>query len=165
MASKIQIQAPFIAPLRLPLIKAWWEYVTNAPEDNNNKVFNRGIAKGFKASIPWGGQLDPMATSGLRLAWKNPQNTEKNAMISLMINKVKPKIKPAWTCLVWFPKKVPSRITSLNHKTIAKAVNKNPKISKLPPFSYPWKYITAETVKVNNAKLVKIGQGEVCTKW
>jgi len=47
---------------------------------------------------------------------------------------------------------------------MAKTVNKNPKVSNDPPFSYPWKYITAEIVKVNKAKLVKRGQGEGSTK-
>ena len=59
---------------------------------------------------------------------------------------------------------VPSKITSLNHKDIEKAVKKNPRDNKEPPFSKPWKYITAETVRVNRAKLVKIGQGEGSTK-
>ena len=40
-----------------------------------------------------------------------------------------------------------------------------PNINKFPPFAYPWKYITADTVKVNSAKLVKIGHGEGSTKW
>ena len=40
----------------------------NAPEDSNNKVFNRGILKGSNASIPKGGQDDPKAISGDKLA-------------------------------------------------------------------------------------------------
>ena len=50
---------PLIAPDRFPFIKAWCEYVIKAPEDNNNKVFNKGIPKGSKESIPNGGQDEP----------------------------------------------------------------------------------------------------------
>ena len=60
---------------------------------------------------------------------------------------------------------LPSNITSRNHSTIAEEVKIKPKINKAPPFSNPWKYITAETVTVNKAKLVTIGQGEGSTKW
>jgi hypothetical protein len=94
-AKTIVQAAPSIAPFRFPLIKAWCEYVIKAPEDNSNKVFSRGIPKGFNASIPRGGQLEPTTTSGDKLAWKKPQKTEKKAIISLTINKAKPKTNPA----------------------------------------------------------------------
>jgi hypothetical protein len=71
-----------------------------APEDKSNKVFNKGIAKGLRASIPKGGQLDPTATSGDKLAWKNPQKTLKKAITSLTINRAKPRFKPRCTCFV-----------------------------------------------------------------
>lgn len=71
-----------------------------APEDKRSKVFKRGIPKGLSASIPKGGQLEPTATSGDKLAWKNPQNTLKNAITSLKINKANPRFKPRCTCFV-----------------------------------------------------------------
>jgi hypothetical protein len=37
------------------------------PDDNNIKVFSRGIAHGFKGTIPCGGQLLPISTFGDKL--------------------------------------------------------------------------------------------------
>ena len=74
------------------------------PEDKSNKVFNKGIAKGSKASIPAGGQEEPIKTSGDKLEWKNPQNTLKKAITSLTINNANPKVNPLCTCFVWFPR-------------------------------------------------------------
>ena len=53
---------------------------------------------------------------------------------------------------------------SLNQSTIAVAVKVNPNDNKSPPLARPCMYKTADTVKVNKAKLVKIGQGEGSTK-
>jgi hypothetical protein len=41
--------------------------VINAPLESNNTVFNKGIAKGSKATIPIGGQVLPIEISGARL--------------------------------------------------------------------------------------------------
>jgi len=38
-----------------------------APDDNNNKVLSKGIAKGFKGSIPNGGQVPPISIAGDKL--------------------------------------------------------------------------------------------------
>jgi len=38
--------------------------VAVAPEDNNTAVFNKGTSKGFIASIPTGGQIDPISIVG-----------------------------------------------------------------------------------------------------
>lgn len=130
IANTIVKAAPLMAPDLFPLIKAWCEYVIKAPEDNSNKVFRRGIPKGFNASIPKGGHEDPKATSGDKLAWKNPQNTLIKAITSDMINNANPIFNPLCTCFVWLPRYVPSKIISLNHKIIAKVVNKNPKLNK-----------------------------------
>jgi hypothetical protein len=48
---------------------------------------------------------------------------------------------------------------------MAPAVNKKPSVNNVPPLAKPCIYITAETVNVNKAKLVKIGHGEGSTKW
>ncbi len=53
-----------IASFLLPEIKAWCDQVTVAPDDSNKAVFNKGTSKGFKASIPTGGQTEPIAISG-----------------------------------------------------------------------------------------------------
>ena len=36
----------------------------NAPLDNNKKVLSNGIEKGFKGTIPKGGQYPPISTLG-----------------------------------------------------------------------------------------------------
>jgi len=39
-----------------PLINAWCDHVTVAPDDNRIAVFNNGTSNGLKACIPTGGQ-------------------------------------------------------------------------------------------------------------
>jgi hypothetical protein len=41
-----------------------------APLDTNKKVFNKGIANGFKGVIPNGGQIPPNSGVGTILEWK-----------------------------------------------------------------------------------------------
>jgi hypothetical protein len=126
IANKIVINNPIIAPLRSPLIRAWCAQVTKAPLDNNNIVFNKGIAKGSKDSIPTGGHTAPISIVGAKAEWKKAQNTDMNAITSLKTNKINPKDKPDCTWLVWCPKYVASNTTSLNHKTIIPTVKINP---------------------------------------
>ena len=59
---------------------------------------------------------------------------------------------------------LPSVITSLNHKIIPPAVKQKPKVNNSPPLAKPWKYITADVVRVKSAKLVKIGHGDGSTR-
>jgi hypothetical protein len=49
---------------------------------------------------------------------------------------------------------------SLNQRVIAPAVNKKPKLKRRPPETKPCIYNTADTVKLNKAKLVNKGQGD-----
>ncbi len=84
---------------------------------------------------------------------------------SLTMNKATPRFKPFCTAKVWFPKSVPSATTSRNHRIIALTVATKPKLRRVPPLANPLKYITAERVKVNNAKDVSKGHGEGVTKW
>ena len=77
-----------------PKNKSKISHFRRTPEESNNKVFNKGIAKGSSASIPEGGREEPTKTSGDKLAWKNPQNTLKKAITSLIINKANPIFKP-----------------------------------------------------------------------
>jgi hypothetical protein len=44
--------------------------VIKAPLDNNKKVLSNGIEKGFKATIPNGGQYPPISTEGTIELWK-----------------------------------------------------------------------------------------------
>jgi hypothetical protein len=57
---------PNIVFLRSPDIIALCDQVTVAPELNSIAVFNKGTSKGFKTSIPTGGQTDPKVISGLK---------------------------------------------------------------------------------------------------
>ena len=52
IASSNVNSVPAIAPFRFPSISAWCAYVTVAPDDRSNTVFNRGIPNGLRASIP-----------------------------------------------------------------------------------------------------------------
>lgn len=61
-----------------------------APEDNNNNVLSKGIAKGFNGSTPKGGHWPPISIAGDKLEWKKAQNIEKKANTSLTIKRTIP---------------------------------------------------------------------------
>ena len=81
---------PKTASFLLPAVIAWWEYVIVAPEQSRIKVFTRGISKGLKASIPFGGQTFPTSIVGAMLAAKKAQKKAKKNIISDTINKIIP---------------------------------------------------------------------------
>jgi hypothetical protein len=60
------------------------------PEDNNIRVLRNGSSKGFKTSIPLGGQTQPMETAGERLEWKKAQKKPTKNMISETIKRITP---------------------------------------------------------------------------
>lgn len=86
------------------------------PDDNKRTVFSKGNSKGFIDSIPIGGHLAPSSTLGAKALWKKAQNIDKKNKASDNINKPIPIVRPFCTARVWFPRKVPSEIISLNHK-------------------------------------------------
>lgn len=96
-------------------------------------MFSNGISKGFKGSIPAGGQCAPSSTVGAKALWKYAQKIEIKKKTSLTINKATPKFNPFCTAKVWLPKYDPSAATSRNHKIIANNVAKNPKVNSVPP--------------------------------
>jgi len=53
-------------------------------------VFTRGISKGLKASIPFGGQMFPISIVGDILAAKKAQKNAKKNIISETINNIIP---------------------------------------------------------------------------
>jgi len=61
---------PNSVPRRFPSISEWCAYVTLAPDESNRIVFSNGISKGFKGSIPAGGQETPRSTVGAKAEWK-----------------------------------------------------------------------------------------------
>lgn len=61
------IVSPLIASGRFPSIRAWCAQVTETPEARSTAVFNSGTAKGFRGTIPVGGQQQPISGVGARL--------------------------------------------------------------------------------------------------
>ena len=66
-------------------------------------VFNRGIWKGLKGLIPWGGQRDPNSMAGDRLLWKKAQKKDKKKSTSDVINRIIPHRNPTPTFQVCSP--------------------------------------------------------------
>lgn len=97
-----------------------WALVTVTPEEIKIKEFNKGTWKGFKGSIPKGGQKLPTSIAGFKVKWKKAQKKEKKNIISEIINKTIPNLIIFWTFMVWHPCPVLSRTTSRNHKFITK---------------------------------------------
>lgn len=98
-------------------------------------VLSNGISKGFRGSIPAGGQCAPSSTVGAKALWKYAQKIEMKKNTSLTINRATPRLRPFWTANVWFPKNDPSAATSRNHRIITNSVEKNPKITSVPPLA------------------------------
>jgi len=65
-----------------------------APEQSNIKVLTKGISKGLKDSIPFGGQTFPISIVGEILAAKKAQKKAKKNIISETINKIIPYLSP-----------------------------------------------------------------------
>lgn len=99
-------------------IIAWWHQVTLQPDNNNIKVFKKGISHGFKILIPLGGHIEPISTVGAKLLWKKAQKKAKKKSISDIIKKTIPNLKPCWTIPVWWPSKEDSLTTSRHHTNI-----------------------------------------------
>ena len=165
IANIIVYIAPYKAPLLLPCIKEWCEYVIVTPEDNKITVFNNGNSKGFIESIPIGGHFAPNSIVGDKALWKNAQKMAKKNKASDAINKATPILSPFCTAKVWFPKYVPSDITSLNHNDIDNIKAIKAKFKLLIAKLKFWNAKTALNVNANKDILVLRGQGLGDTKW
>ena len=117
---------PVIAFNRSPVIKAWCDQVTAAPDNNKIKVLSKGISQGEKTSMPRGGQMPPICIVGAKLEWKKAQNQPAKKTSSVRINNNIPCFKPRCTAKVCSPSKVASITISLNHKLIDKRREDNP---------------------------------------
>jgi len=63
---------------RLPLIMAWCDQVTVAPELSSIAVFSSGTEKGFNIWTPIGGHNAPNSIAGAKLLWKkSPEKSDK----------------------------------------------------------------------------------------
>jgi hypothetical protein len=74
-------------------------------------------------------------------------------------------LSPFCTANVWFPKYVPSLITSRHHNDIDNTNVIKAKVKKLPALLNPCIVNTVLVVKVNKAAEVYIGQGDGDTRW
>jgi len=91
---------PSITSLTKLLTRALCTQVKLNPDNNNNKVLNKGISKGFITSIAMGGHTRPKFISGDKDIWKNAQKKPKNSMISEIINRINPNFNPDCTIIV-----------------------------------------------------------------
>jgi hypothetical protein len=92
---------PKIACRRSPLIRAWCDHVTVAPELNKIAVFNNGTSNAFKGVIPTGGHTAPNSIFGTKALWKNAQKNEKKKHTSDKMNNNIPHFNPRCTISVW----------------------------------------------------------------
>jgi len=81
---------PKTASILLPAVMAWWAYVTVAPEHNRIKVFKSGTSIGSNTSIPLGGQIAPISTTGAKAEAKNAQKKAKKNITSEAIKRIIP---------------------------------------------------------------------------
>lgn len=153
-ANNIVYTKPYKAPLLYPWIKEWWLYVTVTPEDNNMTVFSKGNSKGLILSIPNGGHFAPNSTVGDNALWKKDQKIAKKNNASDIINNATPIFKPLWTARVWFPRYVPSFVTSLNHKHIEYTKDVKDVYKIIKATEKLWNVNTALNVSANKLVLV-----------
>lgn len=128
-------------------------------------MFSKGNSNGLMLSIPRGGHFAPNSTVGDNALWKNAQNIAKKNNASDIINNATPIFKPLCTASVWFPRYVPSFVTSLNHKPIEYTTDMKDVYNTLKTIEKLWKVKTALNVRVNRDILVYKGQGLGETKW
>ncbi len=147
----------------LPVIMEWCVQVIVIPDLRSTSVFNSGIAMGFRASIPSGGQLDPISVVGTSLLWKKAQKKEKKNNTSEVMNSIMPCFKPVCTFIVCSPWNEDSRIMSRHQTIIIIVVNIIP--VKASVGNEKWKYSILPIVKNRAEQPPIIGHGLASTKW
>ena len=100
---------------RLAFRRLMWARVMVIPESSRRQVFRRGTAKGFRGSIPTGGQVHPISGAGARALWKKAQKKAKKNITSDAMKRTIPVRSPWATCDVCIPWKTASRRTSRHH--------------------------------------------------
>lgn len=63
------IARDWIAWVRSPSIRLWWDQVTVTPEARRTAVLRRGTSKGLRVVSPVGGQQPPISGVGAKLEW------------------------------------------------------------------------------------------------
>ncbi len=122
-----------MASVLSPEIRLWWAQVTVTPEARRTAVLRRGTENGFRGWIPGGGQVHEIWGVGASLLWKNAQKNAKKNMISEMMNRIIPNLRPLSTRVVWWPWNVASRITSRHHWTIVRMIRRSPQTIRREP--------------------------------
>ena len=105
----------------------------------------------------------PIWTAGYKLEWKKVQKKEKKNITSEIMKRNIPYFKLVWTSIVWWPSKVPSRITSRNHKQAE--INKTIRLKLKKEETPVWNQSTALEVKNNKHKEHIKGHGLLSTIW
>lgn len=105
-------------------------------------------------SIPNGGHLAPNSTVGDSALWKKDQKIAKKNKASEIMKSATPIFKPLCTASVWFPRYVPSLVTSLNHKAIEETTQVNDVYKIVKTVEKLWKVKTALKVSVKRDVLV-----------
>jgi hypothetical protein len=75
----------------------WWAHVTVTPEETRIRVLRRGTSNGLNGIIPLGGHHTPISRVGDRLLWKKAQKKEKKNIISEVMNRIIPHLRPDTT--------------------------------------------------------------------
>jgi len=142
---------------------AWWDHVTEIPEDRRIKVFSKGTWVALKGVIPKGGQIAPISKIGAKLLWKKAQKKEKKNNTSEVINKTIPQRSPLVTKNVWRPWKVLSRVMSRHHWYVVRLMIERLK-RKSRLFEWRNHLVIPETI-IKEPKEAIRGQGLWSTKW
>lgn len=110
-----------------------------------------------------GGQSNPNSTSEEFETLTKVQKKDKKNIISEIIKKSIPNLRPTLTEKQWSPNILDSRSTS-RHQDTDKKNNKKIEIKtkKKPP---PLNHITKPAIKFKAKKETKRGQGLISTKW
>lgn len=135
----------------------WWAQVTETPDVIKIIVFNRGILKGSKISIPVGGHFNPNSIVGDRLEWKNLQKNEVKNSTSDVINKIIPHFMPVITWLVWNPWKVLSRVISRHQVNMVSKITIMPISINIKDFR--WNILVAPVNNIRTPIALVKGQG------
>jgi len=94
---------------------AWWDQVTDTPDERRMMVFSRGTFIGLNDVIELGGQFCPISMFGLILLWKYAQKNDMKNSTSEVMNRIIPILSPVITldgCSPWIDA---SRDTSRHH--------------------------------------------------
>ena len=165
IARRIVTHKPKMVCFLDPANNAWCAHVALAPDKSKMTVFNKGISKGEKTSIPCGGQTVPSSMVGANAEWKKAQKKPKKNITSDTTNKINPNFNPSCTAKVCCPSNVASTITSLHHPVADIATRKKPTSNNIDPLWNEWNQSTAPKAIRKSDQEAKNAQGLGSTTW